>query len=167
MRRRTEKFFQQEDSPHGIAKKVILYRYLESRFSKLLKHCASSRRFRFIYFDAFAGAGKHVEIKSGDACIADKDIPYKDRTYGSPLVAMHALFSAMERNGKSLHTDVLLVFEDTNPAYLKSLIGNIKQYCNEKPKIRDGIEYFTNITVNEVDEKNLSCTITNRKKKKI
>jgi len=96
-----------------------------------------------------------------------QDIPYKDRTYGSPLVAMHALFSAMERNGKSLHTDVLLVFEDTNPAYLKSLIGNIKQYCNEKPKIRDGIEYFTNITVNEVDEKNLSCTITNRKKKNL
>ena len=168
MSKRTKEFFQHEDDPHGIAKKVMLYRYLQSRFSELLNHVQSSGKYRFTYFDAFSGPGKHDENEPGNSCIENIDIPYRDRTYGSPLVAMDALFSAMEKNGKS-SCKVKLVFEDANPTYLERLKENIKQYFEneiEYPrKDKNGVQYFTEIfKTDNGDDKSLHYTVKNQKR---
>lgn len=136
----TERFFCSPDSPHGLAKKVILYRYLQGRFSELLNHKnIHGCQYQFIYFDAFSGKGKY----QGESNVDANNIPFHDPSYGSPIVALDALFSAMIHTYTSC--SILLIFEDKNEDYLKELKDNTQCFFQNRVMAMKEEQIFLNV----------------------
>lgn len=157
----TKEFFDSPDSLHGLAKKVMLYRYLQGRFSELLQHRKNRSRYQFIYFDAFSGTGKY----EGESEVDPRDIPFRHPSYGSPIVALDALFSAMEQGSTS--SEVLLIFEDKNNEYIDQLKENVMSYVTERRDEQQGTSVegerkFLNIDISINENGKFICKVRNQ-----
>ena len=84
---------------------------------------------RFVYFDAFAGPGSH----KGTSEVLNDAIPYRDVSFGSPLVALHALFYAMEKGTNN--SQLLLVFEDSKQEHIRQLKKTVADYFNTRSSV--------------------------------
>jgi len=115
----TENYFADEDSYHGYAKRVILYRYLQKKFASYLQtNEKPSGKYAFTYFDSFAGEGRYGTKDLGGVPV--------DRSYGSPLIALHALYTIRKKVKQS--KNCLFIFEEADKKRFKILRSNIKKY---------------------------------------
>uniref|UniRef100_A0A7M5WQE6 Uncharacterized protein n=1 Tax=Clytia hemisphaerica TaxID=252671 RepID=A0A7M5WQE6_9CNID len=67
----TKNFFDREDSPHGLSKRVVLYRYLQQKFAIALNTGEPSTGYDFTYFDAFCGTGKYRTPQQPEKTVKD------------------------------------------------------------------------------------------------
>ena len=69
----TDNFFNKKDTPHGLAKRIILYRYLQAQFARALNTPRRVGAFDITYLDAFAGTG-YYENNEEESDVNDLDV---------------------------------------------------------------------------------------------
>ena len=72
-----DNFFDKKDTPHGLANRIILYRYLQAQFARALNTPQRTGAFDVTYLDALSGTGC-FENKSEESNINDLDIMNKN-----------------------------------------------------------------------------------------
>lgn len=98
-------YFGMRDFPHGRAKHIVLYRLLQSQIARALRTSRrESNEYDFTYYDAFCGQG-YFEMNMNER---DENSPINE-SFGSPLVALEALFEFVRNNIINLVKRVLFV----------------------------------------------------------
>jgi len=118
----TTTYFDHEDSVHGYAKRVILFRYLEKKFASCLCTAKLSYPYAFTYLDSFSGTGMY-----GDRTLGGNPV---DKSYGSPLIALEALYRVKNRANKN--NECLFIFSEVDPERIKKLEENIIKFYDNK-----------------------------------
>ena len=137
-----ETFFERKDSPHGLAKRIILHRYLQGEFArgfrKEWRTANIKREYDMTYFDAFAGAGWYQKPDNAEEIEYVKDgnrtCPFEDESYGSPLVALHALYQHITEQKVYGTRRVLLVFVEKDGLNLQHLKKHVKKFISKSGK---------------------------------
>lgn len=81
-------YYGRRDFPHGRAEHIALYRIMQSQIARALRTSrANFCEYDFTYFDGFCGSGIFA-INENER---DEKSPI-DESFGSPLVALEALF---------------------------------------------------------------------------
>ena len=125
-------FFDKKDTPHGLANRIILYRYLQTQFARALNTNRKIGEFDITYLDAFSGTG-HFENNGEESDINDLDIINKnncpfDEYYGSPLVALEAFFKHITEQKVFGFKKALFNFIELKQARFEKLRKNVKNY---------------------------------------
>ena len=125
-------FFDKKDTPHGLANRIILYRYLQTQFARALNTNRKIGEFDITYLDAFSGTG-YFENNGEESDINDLDIINKnncpfDEYYGSPLVALEAFFKHITEQKVFGFKKALFIFIELKQARFEKLRKNVKNY---------------------------------------
>lgn len=83
--------FFDRDSPHGLVKRIILYRFLQAQVGRALNTPRINGDFDITYVDTFSGTGidRNIEEEGnmdGLDIANEAECPF-DEHFGSPLVA--------------------------------------------------------------------------------
>ena len=152
-------FFKKKDSPHGLAKRILLYRYLQGEFARGLRtHWRpenqskyNTQEYAMTYFDPFAGAGLYEDPNNAEEIQYVEDgqciCPFKDEKYGSPLVALYALYQHITEQKVYGTKKVLLVFAEKDGSNFQHLIKHVKNFISERGRYRICIETKTNVFI--------------------
>ena len=139
----TQTFFERNDSPHGLAKRIILHRYLQGEFARGFRvewktptqTEYNTGKYDMSYFDAFAGTGRYQTTDNTEEVQYVKDgkctCPFEDENYGSPLVALHALYQHITEQKINGSKTVLLVFVENDESNFQHLKRNIKDFISK------------------------------------
>ena len=145
MARRTS-FFDSNDSPHGLAKRIMLFRFLQSEFARGFRtqwkvenqiEC-NEHEYDMTYFDAFAGTGLYQNSGNAEDIQYVQDgictCPFEDEKYGSPLVALYALYQHLTQQKLNSSKKVLVVFIEKNKTFFLNLKNNVTKFISSKSK---------------------------------
>ena len=117
-------YFGMRDFPHGRAKHIVLYRLLQSQIARALRTSRrESNEYDFTYYDAFCGQD-YFEMNMNER---DENSPINE-SFGSPLVALEALFEFVRNNIINLGKRVLFVFNDKNEQVVSNLTEKITEW---------------------------------------
>ena len=117
-------YFGMRDFPHGRAKHIVLYRLLQSQIARALRTSRrESNEYDFTYYDAFCGQG-YFEMNMNER---DENSPINE-SFGSPLVALEALFEFVRNNIINLGKRVRFVFNDKNEQVVSNLTEKITEW---------------------------------------
>ena len=142
----TETFFERNDSHHGLAKRIILHRYLQGEFARGFRtewRTANQtkynmREYDMTYFDAFAGAGRYQKTENIEEIQYVEDgkrtCPFEDESYGSPLVALHTLYQHITEQKVYGSKTVLLVFVEKDGSNFQHLKKHVKSFISKSGK---------------------------------
>ena len=130
-------FFERPDSHHGLAKRIILYRYLQQEFAVALNTSLRCRKYDLTYFDAFSGCGRYSSLNGEEDDEDEEGIsecPFVNQLIGSPLVALEALYKHFtEQNlSRSYEKTALFVFEEKKAELFERLCKNVVDFLQEK-----------------------------------
>ena len=141
-----ETFFERNDSHHGLAKRIILHRYLQGEFARGFRREwrttnqeeYNTREYDMTYFDAFAGAGRYQKSDKVEEIQYVEDekrtCPFEEESYGSPLVALHALYQHITEQKGYGTKKVLLVFVERDGANFQHLKQHVKNFISKLGK---------------------------------
>ena len=126
--------FERPDSPHGLAKRIILYRYLQQEFAVALNTSLWSCNYELTYFDAFSGCGRYSSLNGEGNEERESKCPFGDKLIGSPLVALEALYKHFieQRLTRSYRKTALFVFEEKKKELFERLCTNVVDFLKEK-----------------------------------
>ena len=106
------------------------------------------------YFDPFAGAGLYEDPNNAEEIQYVEDgqciCPFKDEKYGSPLVALYALYQHITEQKVYGTKKVLLVFAEKDRSNFQHLITHVKNFISEIGKLMysyNCIETKTNVFI--------------------
>ena len=103
------------------------------------------------YFDPFAGAGLYEDPNNAEEIQYVKDgqciCPFKNEKYGSPLVALYALYQHITEQKVYGTKKVLLVFAEKDGSNFQHLIKHVKNFISERGRYRICIETKTNVFI--------------------
>ena len=131
-----DNFFDKKDTPHGLANRIILYRYLQAQFARALNTSDRPGAFDVTYLDAFSGTGC-FENNGEESNMNDLDVMNKkncpfDEYYGSPLVALEAFFKHVTEQNVFGFKKALFIFIELNQTRFEKLRENVKNYIRFK-----------------------------------
>ena len=132
----TDNFFNKKDTPHGLAKKIMLYRYLQTQFARALNTPGGIGGFDITYLDAFSGTG-YYENNEGESDVNNLDVineancPF-DEYFGSPLVALEAFFKHITEIKVVGSKKALFVFIEIDKARYEKLQENVRNYFKSR-----------------------------------
>ncbi len=118
-RTHTKKYFE-EDSSHGLAKRVILHKILQA----VIRYYLYTDYKRFIYMDLFAGSGTYgQDYDPKDQGTMDTS---KICKFGSPVIALHNIqdaFMSLEHHPTKIFRDIKadMVMVEANEKHMKKL----------------------------------------------
>ena len=133
----TDNFFNKKDTPHGLAKRIILYRYLQAQFARALNTPRRVGAFDITYLDAFAGTG-YYENNEEESDVNDLDVineakcPFDDEYFGSPLVALEAFFKHVTEKRVIGSKKALFVFIEIDKTRYDKLQQNVRSYIRSR-----------------------------------
>ena len=132
----TDNFFNKKDTPHGLAKRIILYRYLQSQFARAVNTPRGIDAFDITYLDAFSGTG-YYENNEEESGVNNLDVineakcPF-DEYFGSPLVALEAFFKHITEQKVFGSKKALFVFIEIDKARYEKLQQNVRNYFRSR-----------------------------------
>ena len=116
-------YYGRRDFPHGRAEHIALYRIMQSQIARVLRTSrANFCEYDFTYFDGFCGSGIFA-INENER---DEKSPI-DESFGSPLVALEALFDFVAKNTINSEKRVIFVFNDNDEEVVSTLKNNIME----------------------------------------
>lgn len=140
----TTQFFAKRDSPHGLAKKIIIYRFLQGELGRAVRtqRSGEEKNYHLTYFDAFSGAGRYGSPKTNkqeeiqETGESEREEPISncpfDESFGSPLVALEAIYKHASEQEIDGAKKILLVFVEKDRSIFENLKKNICQYLDSK-----------------------------------
>ena len=128
----TDNFFNKKDTPHGLAKRIILYRYLQAQFARALNTPREIVDFDITYLDAFSGTG-YYENNEEENDVDDLDVTNEakcpfDEYFGSPLVALEAFFKHVTEQKVFGSKKALFIFIEIDKSRYEKLQQNVRNY---------------------------------------
>lgn len=151
-------FFDSSDSPHGLAKRIILYRFIQGELGRAVntQRQTDKNDYHLTYFDAFSGRGRYgnpatnnqeevqetgeserEEVQQKGEKQEEKEktnskCPFDDESFGSPLVALQAIFKHVSEKAIYGKKKILLVFVEKDESRFKNLKKNVFEYLDNK-----------------------------------
>ena len=124
--------FFDRDSHHGLAKRIILYRFLQAQVGRALNTPRINRDFDITYVDTFSGTGidRNIEEEGnmdGLDIANEAECPF-DEHFGSPLVALEALFKHVTERKVFGLKRALFVFIEIDQDRYDKLQENVRDY---------------------------------------
>ena len=127
--------FFDRDSHHGLAKRIILYRYLQAQVGRSLNNSQKNGDYDITYLDGFSGPGiygSNEDHGNGYGVeLNDNRCPFREN-FGSPLVALEALFKHVTEKKVNGPRKTLFVFIETNQDRYNQLQQNVIKYIQER-----------------------------------
>ena len=131
--------FFDRDSHHGLAKRIILYRFLQSQIGRALNTPRGIGDSDITYVDTFSGTGIYRNIEEegnvdGLEIINEAKCPF-DKHFGSPIVALEAFFKHVTVRRVSGLKRALFVFIEIDQDRYDQLQKNVKNYIMGKEPV--------------------------------
>ena len=129
------------NSHHGLAKRIVLYRFLQAQVARALNTPGKIGDFDITYVDTFSGSGLYGNIEE-EGQMDDLDIinevecPF-DEHLGSPLVALEALFKHVTEQKVTGLKRALFVFIERDQDRYDQLEENVRDYITRKGPVNN------------------------------
>ena len=133
--------FFDRDSHHGLAKRIILYRFLQSQIGRALNTPRRIGDFDITYVDTFSGTGIYRNIGDegnvdGLEILSEAECPF-DKHFGSPLVALEAFFKHVTEQRVFGLKRALFVFIEIDQHRYDQLQENVRNYIMGKEPVNN------------------------------
>lgn len=131
--------FFQNDSCHGLAKRIALYRYFQAQVGRAFNTRQRVEDYNITYLDGFSGTGLYENnVEEGDVndstIINEETCPF-NKSFGSPLVALEALWKHITEQKVTGIAKALFVFIEKNKDRYDQLQKNVKEYITYKKQL--------------------------------